>query len=168
MANAITAYPGDAYVDIIETDVYDNSQKYWNPDLCANRTCPDWTSESVWIQARNEKLNSMNQVVNASVWASKPLAVGEWGVWTTTEGNNNKIVAPGGGDNARWIQAMYDWQNNLVQSGRFVYGAYFDIDNNVGTAEKPKRDRSRLSGNSSSTNSSWHPNAANKFKSLFK
>lgn len=168
VSNAITAYPGDAYVDIVETDVYDNSEAYWNKNLCANGVCPDWTSETPWNQARNEKLNSMNQVVNASVWSSKPLAVGEWGVWTSTEGSNDTIVAPGGGDNTRWIQAMYDWQSNLVQSGRFVYGAYFDIDNNVGTAEKPKRDRSRLSGNSSSTNSTWHPKAAAKFKSLFK
>src|SRR5690606_613113 len=65
VANAITAYPGDEYVDIIETDVYDNSAAYWNKNLCANGVCPDWTSDTPWNQARNEKLNSMNQVVNA-------------------------------------------------------------------------------------------------------
>jgi len=101
---ADAAYPGDAYVDTIGLDVYD---QYWGP----NPTDP----EARW--------NSYVSMPYGLAWHrdfaaahGKPMSFPEWGVIIRSDGH-------GGGDSPTFIQHMRDWiaANNVAYSMYFEY-----------------------------------------------
>jgi hypothetical protein len=101
-----TVYPGDAYVDLIGLDVYNQS---WNRSIT--------TPQARWANLVNQSFGLKWQANFAGAhhkWISFP----EWatGIWSNAPG-------VGGGDDPYFIQQMYNWM-----SGHSVgYHNYFDI-----------------------------------------
>lgn len=68
--NAFSAYPGDAYVDAIGTDIYLITQQAANPDIA-----------DAWFYKRvNIAYGSMEEVLTFAAAHGKELMVAEWGV----------------------------------------------------------------------------------------
>jgi hypothetical protein len=99
------AYPGDAYVDYIGIDVYDQS---W----CTNYTDP----AARWNDAINAQWG-LTWHRDFAAAHGKPMSFPEWGVATRSDGH-------GGGDAPYFVQKMTQWiaQNNVG------YQVYFDFD----------------------------------------
>ncbi len=99
------AYPGDAYVNYIGIDVYDQS---W----ISNYTDP----AARWNDALNGQY-SLNWQRSFAAAHGKPLSFPEWGVAIRSDGH-------GGGDAPYFIQQMTQWitQNNVA------YHIYFNFD----------------------------------------
>ena len=108
--NSDLFYPGDAWVDYVGVDTYDNvySGEY------TQGTQPTAAQQAAaW---NNELLPYLNYFTTLSQTHNKPLIVGEWG---TVDSNSR----PGGGDDPDYIQHMYNWMvaNNVSME------CYFDI-----------------------------------------
>jgi hypothetical protein len=99
------AYPGDAYVDYIGTDIYDQS---WG----SNYTDPAFR----WNEYLTQK-NGLNWVASFAGAHGKPITIPEWGLSIRSDGH-------GGGDNAYFIQHMYDW----ISSNNVAFQMYFEFD----------------------------------------
>ena len=100
---AESAYPGDAYVDYIGLDVYDQSWAAWKADPAAR-----------W----NEYLNARNGLRwHASFAAAhgKPMTFPEWGLAARADGN-------GGGDSPYFVEQMYWW----LRAHDVAYHLYFE------------------------------------------
>jgi hypothetical protein len=128
--NPYDAYPGNAYVDFIGIDSY------------------DMAPASHSVAAFNAQCAGSNGMCKAIAFAranGKKLGVGEWGVASCTSSG-------GGGDNALYIQEMY----NTFAANRDVMGyeAYFD-DPDAGNVC------------SSIVNGRQNPQAAARYKALF-
>jgi hypothetical protein len=99
------AYPGDAYVDDIGLDVYDQS----------------WISAYRDPQAR--WVDFLRQTYGLSWQRSfarshgKPVSFPEWGVTTRSDGH-------GGGDDPYYVEQMASW----IAAGNTAYAIYFDYD----------------------------------------
>jgi hypothetical protein len=96
------AYPGNAYVDVIGLDAYD--QSWATPQTPTNA----WTS------------TTLPTLVAAQQFASahgKPLAFPEWGVTIRSDGH-------GLGDDPYYVNQMVSWMEN--SSNDVAYEAYFD------------------------------------------
>lgn len=117
--DAVLAWPGADYVDVIALDVYDVS---WLPNTYPYRPGVDRTSvqQATWssLQSGPRGLDFWAR------WASEqrvPLGLAEWG-----------LVGPdrsyGGGDNAYFVQRMHDW----VSANGLFFEAYFDVDGDLG------------------------------------
>ncbi|MEO6715011.1 MAG: glycosyl hydrolase [Mycobacteriales bacterium] len=88
--NVESAYPGDAYVDVIGTSVYDQSWAY-----SASQATERW----------NEMVNTTYGLawhVRFAAAHGKPSSYDEWGLSRRTDGH-------GGNDNPYYIQQMYNW-----------------------------------------------------------
>lgn len=98
-------YPGDAYVDLIGADVYDNS---------FDKNYPANDHVAVWNELKTQKwgLDWLSSFADAH---HKRISLGEWGVSDRCDGH-------GGGDDPYFIQQMHDWigQHNVA------YEAYFN------------------------------------------
>ena len=99
------AYPGNAYVDTIGMDVYDEGWKsnYTDPvarwkDMVESGGGLAW--QRGFARAKN-----------------KPISFPEWGLTWREDGH-------GGGDNPYFIAQMYDW----ITSNDVAYYVYFDFD----------------------------------------
>lgn len=99
------AYPGDAYVDYIGLDAYDQD---WNPG---------------WEDPITRWTNMMNQP-HGLRWHrdfatahGKPMTFPEWGLFERPDGH-------GGGDNPYFIQKMHEW----FASNNVAYALYFEHD----------------------------------------
>jgi hypothetical protein len=101
------AYPGNAYVDVIGLDAYD--QSWATPQTPANA----WTSTTL------PTLTAAQQFASAH---GKPLAFAEWGVAIRSDGH-------GLGDDPSFIRQMASWMEN--PSNNVTYETYFD-DNSGG------------------------------------
>ena len=101
------AYPGDAYVDVIGLDAYD--QSWATPQTPANA----WTSTML------PTLTAARQFAAAH---GKPLAFPEWGVAIRSDGH-------GLGDDPYFINQFVAWMQN--RSNGVAYETYFD-DNSGG------------------------------------
>jgi hypothetical protein len=100
---AATAWPGDAYVDYVGLDVYDQSWGTWNADPVAR-----------W----NEYVNQHNGLAwHASFAAAhgKQMTFPEWGLADRTDGK-------GGGDTPYFVEQMYWW----IGSHNVAYHLYFE------------------------------------------
>jgi hypothetical protein len=97
--NPETVYPGDAYVDIIGIDIYDN---HWNStdELPAVR----------WSNLVNEP-NGLQWQLTFAAAHNKRVSIPEWACC----GNNS-------GDDPYFIQQMYTW---LIQNN-YLYADYYD------------------------------------------
>ncbi|ETA03263.1 hypothetical protein CcI6DRAFT_01227 [Frankia sp. CcI6] len=110
--NPMDMYPGDAWVDGVGLDAYD----HWPP----SRTKAEFDAQA-------NAPGGLNYWFNFARAHNKLFGVGEWGV-VSTSGNN------GGGDNANYIQWMYDWF--VAHAGKgLAYEYYFNNcdPNNVGS-----------------------------------
>ena len=101
------AYPGNAYVDVIGLDAYD--QSWATPQTPANA----WTSTTL------PTLTAAQQFASAH---GKPLAFPEWGVAIRSDGH-------GLGDDPYFINQMVAWMENPAND--VAYETYFD-DNSGG------------------------------------
>jgi hypothetical protein len=106
MTAADKVYPGDAYVDVIGLDVYNQS-----PD-------PTMTPQARWSYLMNQNFGLKWQAAFAG-GHHKYLSFPEWatGVWTGKPGI-------GGGDDPYFIQQMHDW---MKSQWNFSYHNYFDV-----------------------------------------
>jgi hypothetical protein len=96
------AYPGNAYVDVIGLDSYD--QSWATPQTSANA----WSSTSL------PNLTAARQFASAN---GKPLALCEWGVAIRSDGH-------GLGDDPSYINHMVSWME--TSSNDVAYETYFD------------------------------------------
>jgi len=100
---AETAWPGDAYVDYVGLDVYDQSWAPWKADPVAR-----------W----NEFLNLKNGLRWHAAFAAahgKPMTFPEWGLADRADGH-------GGGDAPYFVEQMYWW----IASHDVAYHLYFE------------------------------------------
>jgi hypothetical protein len=101
--DAESAYPGDAYVDYIGLDVYDQSWATWKADPAAR-----------W----NEFLNVRHGLRWHERFAAahgKPMTFPEWGLASRADGN-------GGGDTPFFVEQMYWW----LHAHDVAYHLYFE------------------------------------------
>jgi hypothetical protein len=96
------AYPGDAYVDAIGLDAYDES--WATPQTPAN----------AWSSTLLPNLTAAQQFASSH---GKPLAFPEWGIAVRSDGH-------GLGDDPYYINHMVSWMEN--PSNDVTYEAYFD------------------------------------------
>jgi hypothetical protein len=100
---AETAWPGDAYVDYVGLDVYDQSWAPWKADPVAR-----------W----NEYLNLKNGLRWHAAFAAahgKPMTFPEWGLADRADGH-------GGGDAPYFVEQMYWW----IRAHDVAYHLYFE------------------------------------------
>ncbi len=98
------AYPGNAYVDVIGLDAYD--QSWATPQTPAN----------AWSSTTLPALTAARQFASAQ---GKPLALTEWGVIIRSDGH-------GLGDDPTYINQMVSWMKNSANN--VTYETYFDYD----------------------------------------
>jgi hypothetical protein len=109
-------WPGDAYVDVVGIDLYDQSwvrNTYPYPTLC-DSACrlahqqTAWTGYAWYLQTMRD----------FAVTHAKPLAIPEWGLYTRSDGH-------GGGDNPYYMQKMYDFISDPANN--ILFHVYFDV-----------------------------------------
>ena len=98
------AYPGNAYVDVIGLDTYD--QTWATPQTPAN----------AWASTTLPSLTAAQRFASAQ---GKPIALTEWGVIIRSDGH-------GLGDDPYYINQMVAWMQN--SSNDVTYESYFDCD----------------------------------------
>jgi glycosyl hydrolase family 26 len=100
---AATAYPGDAYVDYIGLDVYDQS----------------WATHSASPTKRWQEFltqtDGLNWHARFAAAHGKPMTFPEWGLVKRSDGR-------GGGDNPYFIEQMHNW----IQTHPVAYHLYFE------------------------------------------
>lgn len=109
--NPLGAYPGDDYVDIISTDLYDIDWEFG-----------PWQGGDWYVKRWNKFLTQdwgLNWLAQFAADRGKEIAFPEWGLVT------RESKADGGGDNPYFIQKFYDW----VMSNNVAYHAYHNAVN---------------------------------------
>jgi plasmid stabilization system protein ParE len=96
-------YPGDAYVDIIGADVYNQT---W--------VTPRPSPEKIWDHLVNQSYGLKWQRQFAAAHG-KPVSFPEWGTGNRPDGH-------GGGDDPYFIERMAEW----IASGNTAYQSYWD------------------------------------------
>jgi hypothetical protein len=99
------AYPGDAYVDYIGLDVYDQD---W---------FPGWSDPYQRWQNLLTQAYGLRWHRDFAAAHGKPMTFPEWGLMTRTDGH-------GGGDDPYYIEKMHDW----IASNPVAYALYFEFD----------------------------------------
>jgi hypothetical protein len=148
------AYPGDAYVDYVAVDIYDQS---W-----ATNSYPYTTTVYPYgADAATRQQNAWNDIsgTNANnglgVWKNiavahgKPLAIPEWGLTSRTDGH-------GGLDNPFYVQKMYDFIQDPANN--VAFHVYFDVNASDGGHQVTS-----LPGRTATS----YPNAAALYRKLF-
>jgi hypothetical protein len=102
------AYPGDAYVDFVGMDVYDQA---WGPN--GSIVSDPATRWNMYLTQQN----GLNWLASFAGTHGKPITFPEWGLAVRSDGH-------GGGDNSYFIQHMYDW----MTSHNVAYQMYFEFD----------------------------------------
>ena len=109
-------WPGDAYVDVVGIDLYDQSwvaNTYPYPSTC-DSACRLARQQTAW----NSHAWYLQTMRNFAVAHGKPFAIPEWGVVARTDGH-------GGGDNPYFIQKMYEY---IADPGNYVqFSVLFDV-----------------------------------------
>jgi hypothetical protein len=101
--NAATAWPGDAYVDYVGLDVYDQS---WSP----NRADP----AARWSEFLKQP-NGLRWHRDFAAAHGKPMTFPEWGI-------SNRHDGYGGGDSPYFVGQMYEW----IRTHNVAYHMYFE------------------------------------------
>ncbi|WP_434383411.1 glycoside hydrolase family 26 protein [Melittangium boletus] len=145
-----TTYPGDAYVDYIGLDMYDQG---WNgqypiPAGCTG-TCALSRWQGVWSSQFAPALLKFRDFARAH---GKRLSIPEWGV--------NDAATTGGGDDTYYVGQMLDFI--FDPANNVGYHSYFDVQAGDGHHQLSNVDDS--GGNTFKTE---FPNAAALFKSRF-
>lgn len=106
--DATTAYPGDAYVDVVSVDSYDS-----------------WYNHPATPQDRWTNIVTANKQGGLNFWASfaaahnKPLGFAEWGLVNQSA---SMAAGGGGGDDPYYIQQMHDW----IAAHNVAFESYFE------------------------------------------
>lgn len=110
--SVITCYPGDAYVDVVSIDNYDEYPPSTGGTLNQGIAKPFAT-----IASANEGITYM---YNFALSHNKFFGVGEWGVVTYNNGNS-------AGDNPSYIDNMKAWfvAHDQASGGKLLYENYF-------------------------------------------
>ncbi len=131
-ADLAATYPGDAYVDYIGFDLYDQG---WNGRYPVPSGCTGSCQLERWQNNWNVQFApALSKFRTFAQSHNKPLSVPEWGV--------NDARTTGGGDNTFFVKQMlafiYDPANNVGYHSYFDYQAgdghhqLSDVDNNGG------------------------------------
>jgi hypothetical protein len=145
-------WPGDAYVDVVGVDMYDQSwvaNTYPYPAGC-DAACRLARQKTAWTY-QSARLDALRDFAAAH---GKPLAFPEWAVLIRADGH-------GGGDNPHFIQKMHEFitdpRNNVV------FHSYFDA------SSTSSHDHCIMCATTQDTPSgpTRMPNAAAMFKQLF-
>jgi hypothetical protein len=114
VAQKMTYYPGDATVDIVGADIYDQAYQTTTPTVAQSLA--------------NAKALLQELAVNGALHG-KPVALGEWGCWVL-RGNQGTADTQGRGDNPAYMDLVFDW----IEQNNVAYAAYFDITQSGGLA----------------------------------
>jgi hypothetical protein len=138
-------WPGDAYVDVVGIDLYDQSwatNTYPYPSTC-DATCRLARQQTAW----NGYAWYLQTMRDFALAHGKPFAIPEWGLYTRSDGH-------GGGDNPYYMQKMHEF---IADPANYVqFNVYFDV-------KAPDGDH-HISGLDAAT---AFPQAAAKYKQLF-
>jgi hypothetical protein len=109
-------WPGDAYVDVVGVDIYDQcwvNNTYPYPSTC-DAACRLTRQQTAWrfFASRLDILRDF------AIAHGKPMAFPEWGVMARSDGH-------GGGDNPYFIQKMHDFI--VDPANNVVFHSYFNI-----------------------------------------
>lgn len=111
------AYPGNAYVDYVGLDVYDNT---WD-GTCMNNSFDNSStpaqSNCVWDDDTLAGSNGLDWLTSFAAANGKPMSVPEWGVDIRTDGH-------GLGDDPTFIDNMASW----LAGHDVAFDSYFDTD----------------------------------------
>lgn len=152
--DATTVYPGDAYVDVIGVDAYDQSWlsgTYPIPGDADEQTATA-IRERVWTEDLHGGRRGLAFWADFSRQHHTPLALGEWGVTIRSDGH-------GGGDNPGYIQHMYEF---ITDNPHVIFNCYFDVNAGDGAHQ--------LSPGLNSRNNPvtlYFPESAEVFRTLF-
>lgn len=119
------AYPGDAYVDYIGPDLYDQSWAANTYPYPAGATPAEilQRQQNAWTSISGTSNNGLAWWKNFAVAHGKPLVIPEWGCW---DRNDNH----GGLDNPYYVQKMYDF---IQEPANNVYfHVYFNVSGSDG------------------------------------
>ena len=123
---AEAAYPGDDYVDIVGTDIYDRGlgKDYFSAEK------KGWKDpEKAWSEGFLPRLEVVREF---ALKKGKPLSIPEWGIEGVGEEESNGIEGrlTVGGDNPVFIHRIADWMNALPKEGpaSLAYHSYFWTD----------------------------------------
>ena len=109
-------WPGDAYVDVVGIDLYDQSWAsgtYPYPSSC-DSACRLARQQTAW----NGYAWYLQTIRSFAAAHSKPMAIPEWGLYTRSDGH-------GGGDNPYYIQKMRQFIADPANG--VLFHAYFDV-----------------------------------------
>jgi len=109
-------WPGDAYVDVVGLDLYDQSwaaNTYPYPSTCdsacrLSRQQTAWNSHAWYLQTLRDFARAHG----------KPFALPEWGLYTRSDGH-------GGGDNPYYIEKMQQFIADPANT--VLFHVYFDV-----------------------------------------
>ncbi|SEG56100.1 Glycosyl hydrolase family 26 [Actinacidiphila yanglinensis] len=105
-------YPGDAYVDLVGIDIYDQDWNVYSPGVPPTEAL----RERAWQDLRTDPHWGIDMIAAFAASRNKRLAVPEWGVWWDKVGH-------GGVDNAYFVQQMFDWMN----ANDVAWNVYFNV-----------------------------------------
>ena len=103
-------WPGDAYVDVVGIDLYDQSwapNTYPYPATC-DSACRLARQQTAW----NSHAWYLQTMRNFALARGKPFSIPEWGLVGRTDGH-------GGGDNPYYIQKMHEFISDPANAVRF-------------------------------------------------
>jgi hypothetical protein len=109
-----TAYPGNAYVNYVTFDFYDQS---WDGScgIAYNGSAFSATQEAcLWSDSYDVTLGALASFAAAH---DKPIGIGEFGVIDRSDGH-------GGGDDPTWVNDFYSW----MMANSVAWASYFNFD----------------------------------------
>jgi hypothetical protein len=147
------AWPGDAWVDVVGLDVYDDS---WLPDTYPfpAGTSPDeiqMRRSRVWDKVMLHGDHGLQFWRDFAAMHGKPFAIPEWGVDQRADGH-------GGLDDPAFIARMHDFI--VDPANRVAFYCYFDVQASDGGHQ--------LSPGKSGDEPTSFPNSAARFRALFR
>jgi hypothetical protein len=146
-----SVWPGDAYVDVVGIDIYDQSwvaNTYPYPSIC-DAACRLARQQTAW----NDLSWKLTTLRDFGLAHGKPMGIPEWGVAIRPDGH-------GGGDNPFFIQKMSDFIRE--RTNNVVFHSYFD----VSAGDIDARLTDSVTGDSPS-GATRLPSAAALYKQLF-
>ncbi len=116
---AVSAYPGDDYVDIVGMDIY------WKADAIG----VPW-SDDIW---ERDYLPIMRSHLALAIEHDKPVSYPEWGL--------------SGADSPAFVEAMHEWLSAVPDDGpgRLEYHAYFNTGQTFSLENYPKAEETYIS-----------------------
>ncbi len=108
-----TAYPGNAYVDYVTFDDYDQS---WDGSCGVPYNGSNFTQAQHRCLWAGDQDNVLTSLVNFATIVHKPIGIGEFGVIDRSDGH-------GGGDDPYWIADFTAW----MKASNVAWASYFNF-----------------------------------------